>query len=119
MEYHLEHHLFPMVPSYNLKKLRKEIDDQLPKPFNGLFEFYKHVLPSVIALATNPNDYYKVKLSSKFPFIIPDCRFSITGDVGCEIIISGSSLPQFVNAKVTIEKATKFKILKTDFFIFV
>jgi fatty acid desaturase len=64
MEYHLEHHLFPMVPSYSLKKLREEIDDQLPKPFNGLFDFYKHVLPSVIALATNPNDYYKVKLSS-------------------------------------------------------
>ena len=32
MEYHLEHHMFPMVPSYNLKKLREEVDDQLPKP---------------------------------------------------------------------------------------
>ena len=64
MEYHLEHHMYPMVPSYNLKKLRKEIDDQLPKPFNGLFDFYKHVLPSVIAMARNSNNYYKVKLSS-------------------------------------------------------
>jgi fatty acid desaturase len=64
MEYHLEHHMYPMVPSYNLKKLRKEIDDQLPKPFNSLFDFYKHVLPSVISLAVNPNNYYKVKLSS-------------------------------------------------------
>ena len=62
MEYHLEHHMFPMVPSYNLKKLRKEIDDQLPKPFKSLFEFYKLVLPSVIALATNPEKYYKVKI---------------------------------------------------------
>jgi len=41
MEYHIEHHLFPMVPSYNLKKLRKEIENELPKPFNGLFDFYK------------------------------------------------------------------------------
>ena len=64
MEYHLEHHMYPMVPSYNLKKLRREIDDQLPKPFNSLFDFYKQVLPSVIALATNSNNYYKVKLSS-------------------------------------------------------
>ena len=62
MEYHLEHHMFPMVPSYNLKKLRKEIDDQLPKPFKSLFEFYKLVLPSVIALATNSEKYYKVKI---------------------------------------------------------
>ena len=50
-----------MVPSYNLKKLRKEIDDQLPKPFTSLWDFYRQVLPSVVALATNPNKYYKVK----------------------------------------------------------
>jgi len=59
MEYHIEHHLFPMVPSYNLKKLRKEIDDQLPKPFYGLIDFYKNVLPSLIKLAFDLNGYYK------------------------------------------------------------
>ena len=47
MEYHVEHHMFPMVPSYNLKKLQYEIGDQLPKPFKGLYKFYKAVLPSV------------------------------------------------------------------------
>ena len=62
MEYHLEHHMFPMIPSYNLKKLQDEIKDQLPKPFNGLYDFYKTVLPSVIRLATDPNGYYKVKI---------------------------------------------------------
>ena len=65
MEYHIEHHMFPMVPSYNLKKLRQEIDKQLPKPFNGLFDFYKKVLPSLIKLAFNVDDYYKVKLHIK------------------------------------------------------
>jgi len=64
MEYHLEHHMFPMVPSYNLKKLRKEIDNELPKPFSSLFDFYKKVLPAVIALATDQNKYYKVKLNN-------------------------------------------------------
>jgi len=62
MEYHLEHHMFPMVPSYNLKKLRKEIESQLPRPFNGLFDFYKTILPYLIKLAFNSNDYYRVKL---------------------------------------------------------
>ena len=61
MEYHLEHHLFPMVPSYNLKKLRNEIKNQIPKPFNGLYDFYKKVLPSVVRLATNPNEHYKIE----------------------------------------------------------
>ena len=64
MEYHLEHHMFPMVPSYNLRKLQNEIKDQLPKPFNGLFAFYKAILPSVIKLATSPEGYYKVNLQS-------------------------------------------------------
>ena len=64
MEYHLEHHMYPMVPSYNLKKLRKEIDSELPKPFTSLFDFYRKVLPSVVALATNPDKYYKVKLNN-------------------------------------------------------
>ena len=62
MEYHLEHHMFPMIPSYNLKKLQDEIKDQLPKPFNGLYDFYKTILPAVIRLATDPNGYYKVKI---------------------------------------------------------
>ena len=62
MEYHTEHHMFPMVPSYNLKKLRDEIKDSLPIPFYGLFDFYKKVLPSLIKLAFDLNGYYKVKL---------------------------------------------------------
>ena len=33
-------------------------------------------------------------------------------------MIIGSSLPQFVSVKITKEKATTFKILKIDFFIF-
>ena len=56
--------MFPMVPSYNLKKLRKEIDKELPQPFTSLYDFYKKVLPAVIALATDQNKYYKVKLNN-------------------------------------------------------
>ena len=62
MEYHLEHHLFPMVPSYNLNKIHNEIKYQIPKPFNSLYDFYKKVLPSVIRLAYNNNQYYKIDI---------------------------------------------------------
>ena len=54
--------MFLMVPSYNLKKLQNEIKDQLPKPFNGLYGFYKAAVPSVIMLTTNPEGYYKINL---------------------------------------------------------
>ena len=69
MEYHIEHHLFPMVPSYNLRKLRKEIENELPKPFDGLIDFYKKVLPCLIKLAFNLDRYYKPKLPNKNNFI--------------------------------------------------
>ena len=38
--------------------------ESLPQPFTSLFDFYKKVLPAVIALATNPDKYYKVKLNN-------------------------------------------------------
>ena len=38
MEYHLTHHMFPTVPSYNLDKLHHHIKDQLPKPNYGLID---------------------------------------------------------------------------------
>ena len=65
MEYHLEHHMFPTIPSYNLRKLQNIIIDQIPKPFPNLFSFYKQVLPVVIKQATNPADYFKTNIPGK------------------------------------------------------
>jgi len=65
MEYHLEHHMFPMVPSYNLKKLHNLIKDQLPKPFPSLFSFYRQILPIVIKQARDPSIYFKVNFPEK------------------------------------------------------
>ena len=38
MEYHVTHHMFPTVPSYNLDKLHHHIKDQLPKTNDGLID---------------------------------------------------------------------------------
>ena len=48
MEYHLTHHMFPTVPSYNLDKLHHHIKDQLPKPNDGLIDAYKEIIPALI-----------------------------------------------------------------------
>ena len=63
MEYHIEHHMFPMVPSYNLPKLYDVIKGQLPKP-QTLFEAYKEIIPAVIKKSKNPEYYIPVKLSN-------------------------------------------------------
>ena len=62
MEYHLEHHMYPMVPAYNLKKLHKVIKDQIPKPKNGFIDAYKEILPVIFKQVKNPNYKLKVKL---------------------------------------------------------
>ena len=62
MEYHLEHHMYPMVPAYNLKKLNKVIKDQIPKPKNGFIDAYKEILPVIFKQVKNPNYKLKVKL---------------------------------------------------------
>ena len=62
MEYHLEHHMFPMVPSYNLKKLHEVVKDQMPKPKNGLWEAYKEIIPAIFKQIKNPNHVIEIKL---------------------------------------------------------
>ena len=58
MEYHIEHHMFPMVPSYNLPKLYEEIKDQLPKPQN-LIEAYKEILPAIMKQKEDSGYFFK------------------------------------------------------------
>jgi fatty acid desaturase len=48
MEFHLTHHMYPTVPSYNLDKLHHHIKEQLPKPNNGLIDAYREIIPALI-----------------------------------------------------------------------
>ena len=40
MNYYVEHHMYPSVPFYRLKSLRKKIENQLPKPDVGLASLF-------------------------------------------------------------------------------
>ena len=63
MEYHIEHHMFPSVPSYNLPKLHEVIKEQLPKP-QTLLEAYKEIIPAIIKKSKDPDYYIPVTLPS-------------------------------------------------------
>ena len=60
MEYHIEHHMFPIAPSYNLPKLHELIKDQLPPPKKGFIDAYKEIIPAVIKQTKDPN--YKINV---------------------------------------------------------
>ena len=63
MEYHIEHHMFPSVPSYNLPKLHELIKDQLPPPRQGLWGAYKEIIPALIKQSKDAK--YKIPLILK------------------------------------------------------
>ncbi|MDP7742522.1 MAG: fatty acid desaturase [Lentisphaeria bacterium] len=44
MQYHIEHHMYPAVPFYNLPKLRKVLIDDLPPAPHGLWATWKEIL---------------------------------------------------------------------------
>ena len=45
MGYHIEHHMFPMVPYHNLAKLHELMKADCPPPYNGLAEAYRGLSP--------------------------------------------------------------------------
>ena len=56
--------MFPMIPSYNLKKLHELIKDQLPPIKKNLWQTYKEIVPAIIKQAKNPSYTIDVKLST-------------------------------------------------------
>ncbi len=55
MGYHIEHHMFPMVPYYNLGKLHELIKADCPPAYNGLIDAYLEVIPALIRQSKDPN----------------------------------------------------------------
>ncbi len=47
MNYHVEHHMFPSVPYYNLPALHEEIKAYLPPPKKSVLEAYRELLHAV------------------------------------------------------------------------
>jgi len=62
MNYHLEHHMFPLVPYYNLPKLHAIIKPDCPPPYNGLLEAYREIIPTIWRQMKDPAYHVKRKL---------------------------------------------------------
>ena len=64
MNYHVEHHMFPMVPYHNLAKLHEELKHDMPVPYSGFLEAYKEIIPALFRQVKDPTYYVKRELPS-------------------------------------------------------
>ncbi|MEO0793865.1 MAG: NADH:ubiquinone reductase (Na(+)-transporting) subunit F [Verrucomicrobiota bacterium] len=62
MNYHLEHHMFPLVPYHQLPNLHQLIKDDCPAPYPGLIAAYKEIIPTVLRQIKDPGYYVKRSL---------------------------------------------------------
>src|SRR5688572_3191044 len=62
MGYHLEHHMFPLVPYHNLPKLHALILADSPPPYRGLIEAYREIIPTIRRQMKDPAYHVKRKL---------------------------------------------------------
>jgi Na(+)-translocating NADH:ubiquinone oxidoreductase F subunit len=62
MNYHIEHHMFPLVPYHNLPKLHALVKDDMPKPYPSLLACWKEIIPTILKQVKDPTYHVKVKL---------------------------------------------------------
>jgi len=55
MNYHIEHHMFPMVPYYRLPELHEMIKHDLPTPCPSIWAAYSEALPAILKQLKDPD----------------------------------------------------------------
>lgn len=59
MNYHLEHHMFPLVPYHALPRLHQAIKHDCPPPYPGILAAWKEILATIFRQVKEP--WYHVK----------------------------------------------------------
>ena len=67
MNYHIEHHLYPLVPYHALPKLHAVLQDQLPRTYDGILDAYSEILPALWRQASDATYYVRRQLPAPLP----------------------------------------------------
>lgn len=62
MNYHLEHHMFPLVPYHALPRLHELIKDDCPPPYPSIYAAWKEILPAILRQVKNSTYHVKRRL---------------------------------------------------------
>ncbi len=62
MNYHVEHHMFPLVPYHNLPRLHELVKADMPTPYGSIWEAWREIIPAVLRQVKDPAYHVKRKL---------------------------------------------------------
>lgn len=54
MNYHVEHHMFPMVPYHQLARLHEAIKGDCPPAYRGIWRAYAEIVPTLLRQQNDP-----------------------------------------------------------------
>jgi fatty acid desaturase len=77
MNYHVEHHVFPMVPYHALPELHEEMKADCPPAYDGLWPAYREIVPAVLRQLRDPTHFVRRQLpqgATPFRPALPDAR---------------------------------------------
>ena len=70
MNYHLEHHMYPMVPYHALPQLHEAIRNDCPPPYTSLLAAFREILPTIWRQRKDPG--YFIQRPVPHPAQVPD-----------------------------------------------
>jgi Na+-transporting NADH:ubiquinone oxidoreductase subunit F len=62
MNYHVEHHMFPLVPYHELPKLHELVKDDCPEPYPGIIKAWREIVPAILKQSRDPAYHVKRRL---------------------------------------------------------
>ena len=67
MNYHVEHHMFPLVPYHALPRLHEAVKDDCPTPYPSLLNAWREIIPAVLRQVKDPAWHVKRRLPESKP----------------------------------------------------
>jgi fatty acid desaturase len=62
MNYHVEHHMYPLVPFHAMSRLHELVKDDLPAPNPSIWHAYREMIPVLIRQLRNEEYFLKREL---------------------------------------------------------
>jgi len=62
MNYHMEHHMYPMVPYHALPRLHEAVKHDCPPPSRSLYAAWREIIPCVLRQLRDPHHFIRPQL---------------------------------------------------------